>query len=79
MQQRMWLRIMQNDNRNIDFLDLLTMMGFAMQIMNYQEIKNQTNNDDLMEELQKQDREYLEKIIQNQKMILDRLAKLESK
>lgn len=70
---------MQNDNRNIDFLDLLTMMGFAMQIMNYQEIKNQTNNDDLMEELQKQDREYLEKIIQNQKMILDRLAKLESK
>lgn len=70
---------MQNENRNMDFLDLLTMMGFAMQIMNYQEIKNQTNNDDLMEELQKQDREYLEKIIRNQEKILDRLAKLESK
>lgn len=79
MQQRMRLRVMQNDNRNIDFLDLLTMMGFAMQIMNYQEIKNQTNNDDLMEELQTQDRKYLEKIIRNQEKILDRLAKLESR
>ena len=70
---------MQNDNRNIDFLDLLTMIGFVMQIMNYQENRNQTNNDDLMEELQKQDREYLEKIVQNQEKILEKLAKLESK
>lgn len=67
---------MQNENRNIDFLDLLTMMGFAMQIMNYQEIKNQTNNDELMEELQKQDREYLEKIVEQQKEILAKLADL---
>lgn len=70
---------MQNNDKNLDFLDLLTMIGFAMQIMNYQENRNQTNNDDLMEELQKQDREYLEKIIRNQELILDRLAKLESK
>lgn len=70
---------MQNDNKNLDFLDLITMIGFAMQIMNYQENRNQTNNDDLMEELQKQDREYLEKIIRNQEKILERLAKLESK
>lgn len=70
---------MQNNDRNIDFLDLLTMIGFAMQIMNYQENRNQTNNDDLMEELQTQDRKYLEKIIRNQELILDRLAKLESK
>lgn len=70
---------MQNNNRTLDFLDLLTMIGFAMQIMNYQENRNQTNNDDLMEELQTQDREYLTTIIQNQEKILDRLAKLESK
>lgn len=70
---------MQNNNRTLDFLDLLTMIGFAMQIMNYQENRNQTNNDDLMEELQTQDRKYLEKIIRNQELILDRLAKLESK
>lgn len=69
---------MQN-NRTLDFLDMLTMIGFAMQIMNYQENRNQTNNDDLMEELQTQDRKYLEKIIRNQELILDRLAKLESK
>lgn len=75
----MRLCVMQNDNRNLDFLDLITMIGFAMQIMNYQENRNQTNNDDLMEELQKQDREYLEKIIRNQEKILERLAKLESK
>lgn len=67
---------MQSENRNLDFLDLITMMGFAMQIMNYQENKNQTNNDDLMEELQMQDRKYLEKIIRNQEKILDELAHL---
>lgn len=70
---------MQNSDRNFDFLDLLTTIGFAMQIMNYQENRNQTNNDDLMEELQTQDRKYLEKIVQNQEKILEKLAKLESK
>lgn len=68
---------MQNNDRNLDFLDLLTMIGFAIQIMNYQENRNQTNNDDLMEELQTQDRKYLKKIIQNQELILEKLAKLE--
>lgn len=67
---------MQNNDRNLDFLDLLTTIGFAMQIMNYQENRNQTNNDDLMEELQKQDREYLEKIVEQQKEILAKLADL---
>lgn len=61
---------------NLDFLDLITMMGFAMQIMNYQENKRQTSSNDLMEELQKQDKEYLEKIIRNQEKILDELAHL---
>lgn len=66
-----------NQDENFTFLDLITVVGFAVQMMNYQEIKRQTNNDDLMRELQKQDKEYFEKIIQNQNKILERLAKLD--
>lgn len=66
-----------NQDENFTFLDLITVVGFAVQMMNYQEIKRQTNNDDLMQELQKQDKEYFETIIRNQQQILERLAKLE--
>ena len=66
--------LMRSDNNNLEFLDLITLVGFVMQIMNYQENRQQTGNDDLMKELQKQDKEYLEKIIDNQRLILEKLA-----
>lgn len=64
------------DNNNLELLDLITIVGFVMQIMNYQENRQQTGNDDLMRELQKQDKEYLEKIIENQNLILEKLANI---
>ena len=44
--------------------------------MGYQNDMSQSSNDDLMKELQRQDKTYLEKIIENQNKILEKLANL---
>ena len=61
---------------NLDFLDMLTILSVALQIMGYQNDMSQSSNDDLMRELQRQDKAYLEKIIENQNRILEKLADL---
>ena len=61
---------------NLDFLDILTILSVALQIMGYQNDISQSSNDDLMKELQRQDKAYLEKIIENQNKILEKLADL---
>ena len=66
-----------NGNRsNLDFLDVLTILSVILQIMGYQNDMSQSSNDDLMRELQRQDKEYLDKIIENQNKILEKLADL---
>ena len=61
---------------NLDFLDMLTILSVALQIMGYQNDMSQSSNNDLMRELQRQDKAYLEKIIENQNKILEKLADL---
>ena len=61
---------------NLDFLDMLTILSVALQIMGYRNDMSQSSNDDLMKELQRQDKAYLEKIIENQNKILEKLADL---
>lgn len=61
---------------NLDFLDVLTILSVALQIMGYQNDMSQSSNDDLMRELQRQDKAYLEKIIENENKILEKLADL---
>ena len=61
---------------NLDFLDILTILSVALQIMGYQNDMSQSSNDDLMRELQRQEKAYLEKIIYNQNKILEKLADL---
>ena len=61
---------------NLDFLDVLTILSVALQIMGYQNDMSQSSNDDLMKELQRQDKAYLDKIIENQNKILEILADL---
>ena len=61
---------------NLDFLDVLTILSVALQIMGYQNDMSQSSNDDLMRELQRQDNAYLEKIIENENKILEKLADL---
>ena len=65
---------MQNDN--FGFFDILSLLSIGLQLQVYEETKRQATTDDLMGELQKQDREYFEKIIENQNLILEKLAKI---
>ena len=67
---------MSNNGNNLDFLDMLTILSVMLQIMGYQNDMSQSSNDDLMMELQRQDKAYLEKIIENQNRILEKLADL---
>ena len=63
---------------NLDFLAVLTILSVMLQIMGYQNDMSQSSNDDLMKELQRQDKAYLEKIIENQNKILEKLADLQA-
>ena len=64
-----------NGNNN-NFLDMITILSVVLQISNYQNDLKSFSNDDLMKELLRQDKEYFERIIENQNLILEKLAKL---
>ena len=63
---------------NLDFLDMLTILSVMLQIMGYRNDMSQSSNDDLMRELQRQDKAYLEQIVENQNKILEKLADLQA-
>jgi hypothetical protein len=69
---------MDNNNLNLefDFIDLLAIISFIIQLINYEENKEQSTNDDIFRELQKQNKKYLEKILENQNKIISILSKL---
>lgn len=67
---------MDRNNNNLDFLDILTLFSVMLQVVGYKNYINQFSNDDLMRELQTQDRDYLDKIIENQKEILKILKEI---
>ena len=64
-----------NDN-GLDFLDILTIFSVMLQVVGYKNDISQSSNDDLMRELQKQDKRYLDKIIENQNKILEILNEI---
>ena len=66
------------NGNNLDFLDMLTILSVMLQIMGYQNDMSQSSNDDLMKELQRQDKAYLEQIVENQNKILEKLADLQA-
>lgn len=53
------------NDRNLDFLDILTVFSVVLQVMGYQDDMRRASSDDLMQKLQKQDKDYLTMIIQN--------------
>lgn len=67
---------MSSNGNNLDFLDMLTILSLMLQIMCYRNDMSQSSNDDLMRELQRQKKVYLEKIIENENKILEKLADL---
>lgn len=64
-------------NGNQDFYNRITISDFLLQLITMYWVVQDASNNDLMQELQKQDREYLDKIIENQKKILSILSKNE--
>ena len=63
-------------NGNYDLFDILSLLSISLQLEVYEQNRRQATTDDLMKELQKQDREYFDKIIENQNLILEKLAEL---
>lgn len=61
---------------NPNFYNQLTLLDTFLQIMTMVMVSEDATNNDLMSELHKQDREYLEKIIENQNQILSMLSEL---
>ena len=55
--------------------DLINKLGLILQALSLQILFQDYNNTDLMQELQKQDTHYFEKIIKNQEEILNLLRK----
>ena len=70
------MRLCLMQQNNTGFLDLLTIFSLGLQMAVYEQTQRQATTDDLMRELQKQDREYFERIIENQNLILQKLADL---
>lgn len=61
---------------NDNLMDILSVLSIILQLKVMEEQKYQSNNDDIMEELQRQDKAYLEKILMNQNTIIEKLNKL---
>ena len=68
---------MNRGNDNLSFLDMLTIFSVMLQVMGYQNDMSQSSNDDLMRELQTQDKAYLEKIVEQNNRILDILSRFD--
>ena len=67
---------MSANENGLEFLDILTIFSVMLQVAGYKNDISQSSNDDLMRELQKQDKRYLDKIIENQNKILEILNEI---
>lgn len=70
--------LMNGGGNNLSFLDFLTIFSVGLQFSGYEQNLKQASTDDLMRELQKQDRDYLERIVKNQKEIIKILSEIKS-
>lgn len=64
---------------NDSLMDLLSVLSIILQLQIMEEQKYQSDNDDIMEQLQRQDKLYLERILKNQNVIIQKLNKLTEK
>lgn len=61
---------------NDNFFNRIQISEWFMQFMTFMWAMEDLSNNDLMAELQRQNREYLERILEQQKEILNKLAEL---
>lgn len=69
---------MGDNNNGWSFLDTLTVFSVLLQMMGYQSNQKQASNDDILRELQRQNMDYLEKITDQQKKIMEILSEIKS-
>lgn len=65
-------------NRTLLDLDTLAVLANVFQVLNYMENIEQSSNDKIMEELQRQNKEYLETIVKQNELIIKLLGGAES-
>ena len=68
--------VMNSNYNDFSILDIINIFSVGLQVKTLEQTTKQTSTDDIMRELQKQDREYMEKIIAQNNEILKKLAKL---
>lgn len=68
---------MDRQNNSLSFIDVLTVFSVMLQTVGYEQDQRQTSNDVLLKELQKQNILYLDKIVENQHKILEKLSKID--
>lgn len=64
-------------NGNLSFLDALTVLCTVLQLSDHESNVKQASHDDIMKVLTEQNKTHLEKILENQERILERLETLE--
>ena len=67
---------MNSNYNDFSILDILNIFSVGLQVMTLEQTTKQISTDDIMRELQRQDREYMEKIIAQNNKILEKRAKL---
>ena len=70
---------MSSYDKQLSWLDLINIISIILQIEGYEQNLKQTSNDELFSELQKQNAEYLDKIIDNQNKITEVLLDVKGK
>ena len=60
--------------RDQNYWDMLNMFAIVLQMADLYLLENDLSNNDLMRKLQKQEREYLQKIIKQNDCILEKLS-----
>lgn len=66
---------MNNENKQFDLLDILSIFQTGLSVINYQENTRQSSNDDIIRALDNQDKNYLRVIIRQNDEILSLLKK----
>ena len=61
-------------NTNDIFMDLLTVYSVMLQLQNLESEKQSVHNEDILSELQRQDKEYLERINEKLDLLLAKLG-----
>lgn len=62
-----------NEQQQFDFLDMITIYSAVLQTLDYAETMNQSSNNDIINEMHRQNSVYFKRIIEQNEEILEKL------